>query len=257
MYVFGVGVIGLALVTGWCGRATAGVAIRLRQRLLTAWGTILVFGAVLLLPWVHFQGLDYFDRQLGGLAREDSARKLITLVPWLERALDAVQLGSGADFVRLLPDMELIELADVARAGRSLSGFEVWRQVSRKSGALDTTLVLVLLAAVGGGIGAILALPSEFNVRWVPVGYGILALLALLMTLWHVPTMDSFGLRGDLPLDIIVFLSGARIGYGVWVTLLGLVMVVLGSILDLMGALQDGGDDWEDEWDEWNEWNDD
>ena len=72
--------------------------------------------------------------------------------------------------------------------------------------------------------------------RYVPIVYGLGCSLALLIALWLVPLVDTFGIRGDILVAFLAFLSGARTGVGYWLHLVALFVMILGAMLAVKGA---------------------
>jgi hypothetical protein len=57
--------------------------------------------------------------------------------------------------------------------------------------------------------------------------YSVGALLVFLLVLWYVPTVDTFGLRDDFGVALVCLLTGSHTGSGIWMALLGLLMIVV------------------------------
>ena len=57
------------------------------------------------------------------------------------------------------------------------------------------------------------------------------------MLLSFVPTIDTFGSRDEFGVLLVCLLADARPGAGIWIALIGLLLIGTGSNLNLFGNL--------------------
>lgn len=191
----------------------------LSYRLPTIVGIISVLCGFWLLPWLSFTPWQY-----------------LTFVPdWakdlLPEALDFVTtvFGSG----------KIGEILAVLNKFTSLPGR--WLMILMPTVDL-WNLVLPRLAIglpVLVGICALLWLVLSYVMRSrlltqaMATGQAIAAFVALVLLLWQVPNIDAWGTSGNLHAGFLTLLTGARIAYGAWIVLIGLVYLVLGGLREI------------------------
>jgi hypothetical protein len=87
--------------------------------------------------------------------------------------------------------------------------------------------------------------------RFARIGLGVLgvaAVVLILPLLWNVPDIDTFGFRSDLGIGVVCWLAGSRPGTGIYVAMLGLLIVAcaaaMGSLVEPVAqqAQQDESD---------------
>jgi len=231
---FAVLLIVVSAISIWAWQARA----HLQHRLLTLWGASVTLGAFVLLPWIHFEGPDYFDRQLERLWQDSGAQRLIESAPRLRELLGSGQPGNSDDFIHLLPTPELQQMAAIARSHQQITGFELWRSIPRHSTVFHVTLAVALILPAAMLLWSLLSLVADIRTtnRGAAALSSVFALITLFFVLWYVPRVDTFGVRDELLVVAIGFLSGSRTGPGIWWTLLGLGMIVTGGVVEISQA---------------------
>jgi len=201
-------------------------------------GVVIVLISFLVLPWLRFgnwsENLRWIDEGTG-------LQEVVDVVPDL-------LTWAGCESVSSVSSC-LVE--DFDRAGLS------WLQKRAEQGAYLTGLSLILspppsslwlrvslFLVVGAGILALVwslnslgGLVPRIHTVLVIVGV-VSALIALLVLAGQLPVVDNLGVRSDFQLNLLLLLSGARAGAGVWGAMLGQALIGL-------GALAEAGMGWE------------
>lgn len=200
-------------------------------RVVIALGAVCVLASLLLLPWITFLDAGQADRRLVELLTDPHLQSVIEKMPPQMRE----QLGlhwppSSADIRATFRAPDLQGLIDVTRQQHWLSGWNLWRSDLQASRLLRLGLVL---AGVAGLLAAIWMVVSGISSAGQVVRTGALTIaigssIALLLLLWQIPSIDTFGLRDKLGVLLICALAGSRAGPGIWVALIGLLLLAGG-----------------------------
>lgn len=200
-------------------------------RVVIALGVVCVLASLLLLPWITFLDAGQADRRLVELLTDPNLQSVIEKMPPQMRE----QIGlhwppSSADIRATFRAPDLQGLIDVTRQQHRLSGWYLWRSDLQASRLLRLGLVL---AGVAGLLAAIWLAVSGISSAEQVVRIGALAIaigssIALLLLLWQIPSIDTFGLRDKLGVLLICTLAGSRAGPGIWVALIGLLFLAGG-----------------------------
>jgi hypothetical protein len=234
MFAFGVLVVMLVVMSLVLVRLRSGRVESFLPNVLKLWGSGLVAGAFLILPWVYFDEAGTYDVRVEEILGNPYFQTVLDLAPIIGELL-GVQGASAA--AQPPADTALRQLEVLVHSGPQLTGFQVWW--SGSFAPVEFRLVLAMMMV--GGLAAFLSLitilvsPTFRGSKGLAAFYGILASLALLAGLWLVPLTDSFGMRHELPLLRVLVFAGARSGPGIWPALLGLVLLLPASLLELAG----------------------
>lgn len=166
------------------------------------------------LPWVHFAPWGYFH------FKPDWAWSVLP---------DALHfLGERFGPESVSQALALLEKFS-AMPGRWLiilmPIFNLW--VCVVMGLLVAVAVLSLLWVLGS------ALFRARAVKTMGTGQTVLASLSALFLLLQVPNFDSWGAGGNFWAGLIALIAGARMGWGVWAALIGLLFLILGGVMEI------------------------
>jgi hypothetical protein len=196
-----------------------------RRRILPLWmvgfGVWLSAGSFAFLPWITFAPWRYARRFTVDVAAEvvlvilEQAERFAHVAKALEFVSDAVKfinLSGWLAFIAM-PSFNLyVRLAILAAPGAAL------------------------LSLVAASIGAVSR--SEPVTRWAGIVQAGGALSALVILITGLPMIDSWGTLRSFPVNLLPVFMGAELCYGVWVALLGLVVLVVSGVWLGSGASQ-------------------
>lgn len=192
---------------------------------LSAWGIYLTAGAITLLPWVHIQEPTYLDAQCQQLYQFANLSLLREHLPCVPQTATADTAAAWQPTTT--------ELFTTLRGHKYLTGLQLLQQPAGAT-PFRWMLILSLASALLALLALLLYNPISIN-RSVRLGtYAVIATLSalsLLTALWHLPSVDTFGIRGDFDKQLLFFLAGTHVGIGAWVVLVGLTMLVVSALL--------------------------
>jgi len=210
-------------------------------KIITVAGAGVIIVSIFLLPWVNFLDAKASDQQIAQFLSDARIRDLLEQVPQLRQLLGIQRLATLEDVRHLFTNPELQKVFTLAPERQRLSGWALWHEVPRVNVFLRWSLLLAMILAAATVIWALFTLISRLG-RVSRIGtllYSVGALLVFLLVLWYVPTVDTFGLRDDFGLALVCLLTGSRTGSGIWVALLGLLMIaVAGGIQFAIGEYE-------------------
>ena len=228
MCVF-VGVLLLAVaVMVWAVRGMDEGGDGFHLRVVCTIGAGLVTASFLSMPWVVFSPTDYVIH-LGPEVIEDA----------------------GIEGVAFL--LELVQKSEVSRVVSLFSGI----------GFIPGWLLIILLPSKILGVRLVIlavGLTGIFGLLWFPVSLFlrsdqpsraaswlqlVLGLGLALLLLVQMPVIDSWGTKGTLWPALVAILAGVKMGPGIWVAWMGLIILAIGSLLQL-ARLDPAGDLWEE-----------
>jgi hypothetical protein len=196
-----------------------------------ALGSLCVLVSLLLLPWITFLDPQTADQRLAELLADPRVQSVIDKMPAQMRAQVGLQWPpSSADIRTAFRAPELQGLIDATRQQRWLSGWTLWRSDLQASRLLRLSLlsagVVAILAVIWLAVSGISSAGRAVRISAMAIAVG--SGITLLLLLWQVPSVDTFGLRDNLGVLLICTLAGSRAGPGIWVALVGLVLLTAG-----------------------------
>lgn len=253
IYLFAGLIVGLLMVAVWMMNREGDASGSNASRLLTIGGIVITWGAFFLLPWIHFQGPDLFERQRQEALQNPLIFAAAGVIPNLGYVLNADATLEG---FQGKVDIER-ELIEQVQSTDHLTGFHIWLNMPYLDllfhGALALLFIIPLIALFPALPKSIR--PQKTTRRHISSVYGVLALITCLLLLSYIPLLDTFGIRDDFNVMMIALLAGAKAGAGIWWALLGLLLLI-GSAWAEFESSEDfslpGEDQW---WDDQNELN--
>lgn len=204
------------------------------------WGIALTLTSLLFLPWVTFQGADYFDTQLQLLTENTILTPLAANMPQFQEISLSFYQSDVEEFIRSLPDENLQLLATIARSQDDLTGFDIWRKIPQLSPLLWFSFLALLVSPLTAIAEALLVIKTgQPIIKQLVIVYGIAALLSLILILWYIPNIETFGFDEGIGVPLIILLSGGETASGVWWALLGLSLLSFGALLKVTFASTD------------------
>lgn len=207
-----------------------------RTILVPAWlgwlGSLLVFGALLVLPWATTGPPGAFQRNVGWLADQAVYLDLLRQLPVMQEMVASVRVDS-VDDIRLLLDRPETHglLAHVDQGGP----ISAWRLISLARPVslwLPAALAAGLLAAALALLASLLALASGSGLgARLGMGSGIMAAASLILLLGKLPFIDTLGTTDNFPVRLIAVLGEARVAAGGWWMAVGLLLLVGAAVL--------------------------
>ena len=189
-------------------------------------GGVFVLGSFLLLPWISFAFLDYF---LGGpeIVADAAPKALGALLHLLGQESLNTLLGLFEKFGAVPGWLLPFVVAPFAGARHS---------VALLLGPIASTVSLVWLTVAliwkpGAGI--------RRSMGWLQF---VFALAAWIILLLEIPLIDSMGTHGNFAAHFVVVASGARMTGWVWFAWVGLLLLVVGGLIEATGVFQQRGD---------------
>ncbi len=226
------GASALLVFYAWLGNSPSSRG--LRSRLPVTLGLVLTLGSIFL-PWIRHGGSATFGRHMDQLARALRLGDLAGWAPRLPRFLGvlASDLDSGDTLVRALSATKYGPVCTALRRGHGVLGWGVGqcaRSTSRTLGVLTVGLTVAAALLLGVNLAVAFARNRDLGSMVNTVTAAVTGLLLAGM-LWYLPTIDTFGNREDLPLRVLTIAGEARVAEGFWLTMVGLVMVIVSAVL--------------------------
>ncbi len=163
---------------------------------------------------------------------------MLDQVPQLRQMLGIARLDPthAVKVEQIFIQPELRHIALLAQERHWLSGWEILRGVVESQSLFRLTLLLALVTTALSMVCIILdhraGLASFLRVGRVALLFG--AGLCFLMLLWYIPSVDTFGWRDEFGIAFVCLLTGSRAGSGIWGTLFGLLLTLVGSATSLL-----------------------
>ena len=191
-------------------------ASRLRPRLVTLYGIVIIVWGFFFLPWVHLGLISYFDNYL-----------LSTILENIGALGNIVNAGIITEILdKVFNDLSLNGTTILLI---SLLGFR-----SRIAIALPPILAGIALVSLPFTISYAGAMFNKVIGALVSGG-AFLNILIFIATLQHI---DNLGTTHYIGWALLMALLGVHIDIGPFVTLLGLVLLFIGGMVDLFGTEQ-------------------
>ena len=190
-------------------------------------GGVFVLGSFMLLPWISFEFLDYFAGPAQIVANAAPVA-LSALLHLLGQETLVVLLGLLKKFGSVPGWLLPLVVAPMAGVRHSIALF---------LGPIVSTVSLVWLTAVligrpGAGI--------RRSMGWLQF---VFALTAWIILLLEIPLIDSMGTQSNFAAHFFVVASGARMTGWVWFAWIGLLLLVIGGLLEATGMFQRKSDE--------------
>lgn len=212
---------------GSCGYRTG--------KALTILGAMVVLLGLFLPPWIHFLEPGVADEQVSQFLNDARIQEVMSRVPQIRQVLEIPDLENIDDVYELFTDPEMQQIISLTRETRHFSAWALRREMPRMAGPFRLGLLLALVVAITVTVWSALTLIGNPG----QVGQGgtviciVLTFVVLLWMLWYVPTVDTFGLRSDSSVDLACLLAGSQTGGGIWMTILGLALILIGGQVEL------------------------
>jgi len=199
------------------------LACAFRPRLILLLGSVLTIGAFFFLRWIELDFIGYFNIDLDFLTLFVSPRVLHFI---------SQKLG--------MIDFDLRWLSKILHLLHNFTYFNgVTLQLVPTYGVGEHAATM--LPPLVGILGAILILPAASYPGTLPVRVlgGILALISaisLIALLLVLPDLDSLGIHGDFRWMLMVTILGARLRSGPWYTMIGLLLLMAGGLIEVFST---------------------
>ncbi len=217
----------MALLTG---------RVQNRAVLAPAWlgwfGSLLVVGAFLILPWATTGPPGAFQRNAGWLAEQAVYLDLLRQLPVVQDMVASLKVDT-AEAIRLLIDRpETHEFLAHVEQGGSISAWQLISLARPVSPWLPVALVAGVLAASLALVASLLSLASTAKLGiWLGIGSGIVAAMSLVLLLSKLPFIDTLGATDNFAVRVIAVLGEVRVAAGGWWMAIGLLLLVGASVL--------------------------
>jgi hypothetical protein len=186
-------------------------------RLPTIVGITLSLGSFVFLPWVKFSPVSYLVNVEPEIL-SDYVSEVLALLLRLLGQTGVATILSLLESIGGIPGWLLVVVIPTSN----------WL----------TRFTLIMIPIVGGLSLLWLAFTLFVNRvaarRIFGMGQAIVALLTALLLLLQMPTIDAFGVAGNLPLRFLAVLSGARMSSSVWLAWLGLLLIGVGGLAEVI-----------------------
>lgn len=197
-------------------------------------GAIVLLASLLLLPWITADPQDIRTQNLAWLRTKPNPW-------WPERTLIAIREKLFPDPTEtfdlnkyLCDTLERKRWCNLIENHTSLSAWELLREAPTFSLLFKVTL-WARLALSTGILVASIASPlfhlDNLDLR-LKRALASLAMILLVLALFQIPGADTLGLRQEFKLDYINLLAGIQTSGGMWWSLAGLALIVLGWIVE-------------------------
>jgi hypothetical protein len=216
MYGFVLLLLAALAFMGWVLQGKDAPSDRFRLRLPAALGGVMILSSFITMPWIRFAPLDYLTEVVPDMLWVRAPELLSVLIRWLGHTGVAklVSLFSSIGFLPGWLAMFLMPTKDIG------------------------IRTLIFLVALTGLLGAVWFLLSLFiRHRALCRGMGGFCALAsfvvALLLLLNAPTLDAWASKGAFLPGLLALISGAHMGYGVWVAWVGLLLLGAGNAFDV------------------------
>jgi hypothetical protein len=192
-----------------------------RLRLPAAVGAGLVLASFVTMPWVSFSPFGYLVH-IGPELIEDQVPGILTSLFRL--------LGHG-ETAKLMS-----RISDVA----SLPGWMLLFLMPTKNLWIRLVILLVGFTGLTGLFWFTVSLFIQNRTVRRSIGaiQSLMSFLVAVLLLLNMPTIDAWGSANSFIPDLITLVSGAHMGWGVWVAWIGLLLLGLGNLLDVLATGQ-------------------
>ncbi|NLS80063.1 MAG: hypothetical protein GXY76_22715 [Chloroflexi bacterium] len=225
-----VAVLGLAGLWAYHLNGASGLPTRETARVVVVTGVIIALASLLWLPAISFLPPEMTLKRAQEVAAKGPLLEALRLVPAFQAKV-ALRYPPSAHAEQPFARVELEETWNSARTRRGFSGSDLLRHVPITAQPLRFGLWLACIACLLGlaavAVGWLSAADSAE--LWIMGVSGAAAVLALILLIARLPTMDTFGLRGDLGAEWLALLLGSRLGFGFWLICLGMLLLPLGG----------------------------
>lgn len=206
------------------------------SKLIAIGGAVLLLVSFFALPWVTFLDPAQVEAQVQEFLKNAHIQEFLDLLPRETlQELDISELRTAKNVQELFKAQDLRDLFAFVDSHPYFTAWNLARDLPHFSDTLAFVLFGVLLVAI---VTLVLALVTQFVTgdfaRIAKVlGAGIV-LLVFVSLLWFVPTLYTLGEPDDFGLNLACMLLGTRTGIGLWLTLLGLLLIGVGWTVDVM-----------------------
>jgi len=167
-------------------------------------------------------------------------------LPWVEMATVGQLMPLLQPVVALLQPY-VGELLELVEQYSSLSGLEL----AFKAPYIPTPFrILVVLPLVMGALSLILLLISSATGGSMPeslaTGLALACVLVLALLVYNIPSVERLGRASNILVSVLAALLGARLSWGFWGSLLAIILIAAGVMLDKASstAYEDEGEYW-------------
>lgn len=199
-------------------------ADRFHRRMPIMVGSVLVFGGFFFLGWIRFAPLDFAFDILPDVIEESA----VGFVSWLLNMAGDLQLSRWISWITQIG---------------ALPGWLLILVIPTRQFVLRLVLISIGLFSVLNVVWTPLAAAMESS-RWgrrIDLFFGVVSLLQCLVIFLLLPTIDSWGTATTYLPAFLALVLGVQMGNGVWVTLIGLLLLSVGY---LAGAFTSTGYDY-------------
>jgi len=212
----------LLLLVVWRMFAGADEATQLwMKRLPTITGLVFIIGGVFFLPWLQFSPWQYLN------VPDLAINVLPQIMEYLAKSFKYLKW-----LLYIVPIFEM-----------DVKGYMVWALLTptltwsnfMARFAIILPILLMVIFLLWSLWNYFL---SDSSSELKGKAQAIAATFSMGLLIYYIPTIDALGANGDVNWGIMVVLSGANIGLGVWVTIIGLVWLIFGGLIEMSIALE-------------------
>ena len=190
----------------------------------------------LALPWVWFADVQTAPIQIADLLANQMIQDVLTRYPDLPQALGVTlpdKLDEHVTVAQLFSEPTARKLATLAQQHQSLSGWSIWFEVPKIGEVLWFALLLSSLTALASLMCILAQGISGMNTIPVLIWQGCSGgtLLAMFVLISQIPALHTFGIQNDLSIALICAMNDSRMGSGVWLALVSLLLVTIGDFM--------------------------
>ncbi len=185
---------------------------RRAAQVLTLVGGLFTLGSFLL-PWVIFSPVSYLIK-LGPEGVNEGAPKVLAWLLQLLRQPGAAGVAEVIESIGGIPGWLLIVIIPTTN---------LWVRL---------IMILVVVSSVISLVWLLLSLAISSSVTKVAGGLQtFFTFLTAILLLSQMPTLDAMGSEGNIYFRLLAVLAGGRMGYGVWLAFLGLMVLSVGGLI--------------------------
>lgn len=209
-------------------------------RVLSMAGAIILIASTLLLPWISAEPPEVRSENLAWFMTDPNpwwpARTIIAVrEKKLPNPMENFDLqGYLCNTPELARWWQLLENRTSLSAWQLLIRAPTFSPLFKIVGWGRLVVSIILLVA-----GIVLPYFYLEEVEEITIkALGVLVAILFLITLFQIPGADTLGLRQEFKLDYINLLAGVQLSIGMWWSLVGLIIIIAGCVIQLLMSQQ-------------------
>jgi len=200
-------------------------------------GSISALSSFFFLTWIELGPPGTILKNAKWLAQQTLVIDTLKQIPGLDQALAKTTAWTAQDVINVLDDPIKPRLLEISESGEQVNGYLVLELLLETDLFNAVGIIFALFIVVIALVIGLAGLLGQQAPKPLMIGLVAGGVFSVLVMLFSLPQLDTLGTYDEIFLRLLMTLAEARVSGGGGWFILGLFLIVAGSVLNMTGGI--------------------